>query len=102
MTVLRALVAIIAVAPVVTAQEPVSFRTSDGVLISGIVYGHGDRGVVLVHGARFNKESWDNQGRLLDAIGFRVLAIGLRGFGQSRGPGKEQDLSSPYHLDVLA
>ena len=102
MTVLRALVAIIAVASVVTAQEPVSFRTSDGVLISGIVYGRGDRGVVLVHGGRFNKESWDNQARLLAATGFRVLAIDVRGFGQSRWPGREQGLSAPFQLDVLA
>ena len=35
------------------AQEPVNLTTEDGGLIHAIVYGKGDRGVVLAHGGRF-------------------------------------------------
>jgi pimeloyl-ACP methyl ester carboxylesterase len=86
------------------AQPPerVSFATQDGGLIYGDVYGKGERGVVLAHGARFNKESWEKQARALAKAGFRVLAIDFRGYGQSRGPKKSDPLSGPLHFDVLA
>jgi pimeloyl-ACP methyl ester carboxylesterase len=84
------------------AQEHVSFSTEDGGLVFGDLYGKGDRGVVLAHGGRFNKESWEKQARQLAASGFRVLAIDFRGYGQSRGPGQADAMSAPLHLDVLA
>ncbi len=84
------------------AQEHVSFPTQDGGLIYADMYGTGDRGVVLAHGGRFNKESWEKQARALAAAGFRVLAIDFRGYGQSRGPGQSDPLSAPLHFDVLA
>lgn len=80
----------------------VSFPTQDGGLVSADLYGSGDRGVVLAHGGRFNKESWEKQARTLAAAGFRVLAIDFRGYGQSRDPGQSDPLSAPLHLDVLA
>ena len=43
------------------AQQTVSFKTGDGWMIHGEVHGTGDRGVVLVHGGRFTKESWRPQ-----------------------------------------
>jgi pimeloyl-ACP methyl ester carboxylesterase len=84
------------------AQNTVSFPTEDGGLIYADVYGQGDRAVVLAHGGRFNKESWDKQARTLAAREFKVLAIDFRGYGQSRGPGQSDPLSAPLHLDVLA
>ena len=84
------------------APELVSFPTPDSGLVYGDVYGKGSRGVVLVHGGRFNKESWEPQARALAAAGFRALAIDFRGYGQSRGPGQSDPLSAPLHLDVLA
>ena len=84
------------------AQERVSFPTQDGGLVYADVYGKGDHGVVLAHGGRFNKESWEQQARALAAAGFRVLAFDFRGYGQSRGPGQSDPLSAPLHLDVLA
>jgi hypothetical protein len=39
--------------------EQVSFPTQDGGLIYANMYGKGDRGVVLAHGGRFTKESWE-------------------------------------------
>jgi dienelactone hydrolase len=84
------------------AQKTVSFPTEDGGLVYADVYGQGDRGVVLAHGGRFNKESWEKQARTLAAAQFQVLAIDFRGYGQSRGPGQSDPMSAPLHLDVLA
>jgi esterase/lipase len=66
------------------------------------MYGTGDRGLVLAHGGRFNKESWAKQAPVFATAGFRVLAIDFRGYGQSRGPGQIDPLGAPLHLDVLA
>jgi pimeloyl-ACP methyl ester carboxylesterase len=84
------------------APERVSFPTQDGGLLYADVYGKGQRGVVLAHGGRFNKESWAPQARTLAQAGFRVLAFDFRGYGQSRGPGQGQPMDAPLHLDVLA
>ena len=84
------------------AQEHVSFPTQDGGLIYADMYGDGARGVVLAHGGRFNKASWEKQAQTLAKAGFRVLAIDFRGYGQSRGPGQSDPLSAPLHFDVLA
>ena len=84
------------------AQTTVSFPTDDGGVIYADVYGKGDRGVVLAHGGRFNKESWEKQARRLAAAKFRVLALDFRGYGKSRGPGQSAPMSAPLELDVLA
>ena len=97
-----ALAAMLAHPSFLQAQQHVSFPTQDGGLIYADVYGKGGRGVVLAHGGRFNKESWNPQAKALAAAGFRVLALDFRGYGQSRGPGKGDPLSAPLHLDVLA
>ncbi|HEY6292474.1 MAG TPA: alpha/beta fold hydrolase [Terriglobia bacterium] len=100
--VIRAMAAALVLAGLAAAQEHVSFPTQDGGLIYADLYGKGDRGVVLAHGGRFNKESWEKQARVLATAGFRVLAIDFRGYGQSRGPGQSDPLSAPLQLDVLA
>ena len=46
------------------AQIHVSFPTSDAGLVFADQYGRGDRGVVLAHGGRFDKESWRKQAPL--------------------------------------
>lgn len=74
----------------VAAQEHVTLQARDGARVPADVYGSGDRGVVLAHGGRFNKESWAVQAKLLAGAGFRVVAVDLRRTGQS------------LHLDVLA
>jgi len=84
------------------AQEHVSFATQDGGTLFADLYGKDERGVVLAHGGRFNKESWQKQARILAAAGFRVLAFDFRGYGKSRGPGDSDPLGAPLHLDVLA
>src|SRR5262249_8560706 len=82
--------------------ERVSISTQDGGLISGDLYGAGDRGILLAHGGRFNKESWKPQAEALAKAGFRVLAIDFRGYGESRGPGQKDIFTAPLYLDVLA
>jgi pimeloyl-ACP methyl ester carboxylesterase len=86
----------------IEVPERVGIPTQDGGLIYGDLYGAGYRGIVLAHGGRFNKESWKKQAQALAKAGFRVLAIDLRGYGESRGPGQEDIFTAPLHLDVLA
>jgi pimeloyl-ACP methyl ester carboxylesterase len=66
------------------------------------LYGEGDRGVVLAHGGRFSKESWQPQAHSLAKAGFQVLAFDFRGFGKSHGPGDSDIYTAPVELDVLA
>jgi pimeloyl-ACP methyl ester carboxylesterase len=106
---MRTLVAVIAavflasfLAQTAAAQTTVSFPTEDGGVIYADVYGEGGRAVVLAHGGRFNKESWEKQARVLVSAGFRILAFDFRGYGKSRGPGESDPMNAPLHLDVLA
>lgn len=82
--------------------EHVSFTTEDNGLIYADLYGKGGRGVVLAHGGRFTKESWQPQAQSLARAGFRVLAFDFRGFGKSHGPGDSDMYTAPVQLDVLA
>lgn len=84
------------------AQKTVSFPTEDGGLVYANLYGEGDKAVVLAHGGRFNKESWEKQAQILAAAKFRVLAIDFRGYGKSVGPGQSDPMDAPLYLDVLA
>src|SRR5580704_2811235 len=90
------------VAQTAAAQKLVSFPTEDGGVIYADIYGEGVRAVVLAHGGRFNKESWEKQARTLESAGFRVLALDFRGYGKSRGPGDSEAMDAPLHFDVLA
>ena len=83
------------------AQEPASFMTDDGGQIHAQLYGTGERGVVLAHGGQFDKESWAPQARAIANAGFRVLALDFRGYGDSIGPGQQDPIAAPLHLDVL-
>lgn len=80
----------------------ITFRSSDGGLVHADVYGTGPRGIVLAHGGRFNKSSWEKQSRELMAAGYRVVALDFRGYGKSTGPGQGDVFTAPLHLDVLA
>jgi pimeloyl-ACP methyl ester carboxylesterase len=78
--------------------EDVSFPSLDGGVVSAALHGTGARGVVLVHGGRFDRTSWAPQAPVLARAGFRVLAIDLRGRGGSGGGRAGAD---SVHLDVL-
>ncbi len=62
----------------VVAQLPISIRAADGGAIQADLYGAGSRGVVLAHGGRFDRASWQKQARALADAGFRVVAIDFR------------------------
>jgi len=101
MLIARAVLATLLLPGFAVAQEHVSFPTPDGGVVYADLYGKGERGVVLAHGGRFNKESWEKQAQVLVNVGFRVLAIDFRGRGQSRGPqSKSGDDGVEY--DVLS
>ena len=97
-----AIVAILVGSRAAAAQTTVSFPTSDGGVVFADLYGTGEKGLVLAHGGRFNKESWSGQAPQFVAAGFRVLAIDFRGYGKSHGPGDADPLGAPLDLDVLA
>ena len=99
---LLTIAALLLIPSLTPAQQTVTFKTDDGGVIFADVYGSGDRGVVLAHGGRFNKESWKPQAQQLAAAGFRVLAIDFRGYGASHGPGDKDFFHAPFQLDVLA
>jgi len=79
---------LLALSGIALAQQHICLATRDGGLVYADVYGKGDQGVVLAHGGRFNKESWEKQARILANAGFRAVAIDLRGYGRSHGPGQ--------------
>lgn len=106
MRILTALLAAVALTATAFASLPyvgerVTFPTQDGGIVYGIVYGTGERGVVLAHGGQFNKESWEKQAQALTGAGFRVLAFDFRGYGQSRGP-HDSKSEEGRRYDVLA
>jgi pimeloyl-ACP methyl ester carboxylesterase len=86
----------------VDEPQSIAFPTEDSGMICGIVYGKSPRAVVLVHGGLYRKEGWDSQAHSLVAAGFMALAIDLRGFGCSTGPGQADSYTAPLYLDVLA
>lgn len=89
-------------AAAIVPPTPVTLRTQDGGVLDGDVYGRGERGLVLAHGGRFDKESWAKQAQAFAAAGYRVLAIDFRGYGKSRGPGLGDPMTARLELDVLA
>jgi pimeloyl-ACP methyl ester carboxylesterase len=76
----------------------VVFQTSDQGTVHAMKYGKGSQGVVLAHGAVFNKESWDAFARKLGDRGVVALAVDFRRYGLSR-PGTRPDA---LHEDLLA
>lgn len=88
-----------------TAATPVTFQAPDGGAIQALLYqpsGSSRGGVVLAHGAAFNKESWADLAPQIAARGFTALALDFRGYGASKpgsaGPqAREQDVLGAIH-----
>lgn len=87
---------------IASAQQHVLLRASDGWVVASDVYGGGAHGLVLAHGGRLTKESWRAQAERLAAAGNSVIAIDLRGFGQSQTPPNAVASDSRKELDVIA
>ncbi len=64
-------------------MQKVSFETSDGVKIVGNYWHGSDRAVLLLHMMPATKESWNKFAKALNNENITVLAIDLRGHGES-------------------
>jgi dipeptidyl aminopeptidase/acylaminoacyl peptidase len=65
-------------------SREVSFSTSDGGTVAADLYAaRGSDGVVLAHGAAFDKASWAPFASWLADRGQQVLALDFRGYGRS-------------------
>ena len=87
-----------------SAQQPLSIPAPNGGVIRADSYGAGVHGVVLAHGGRFDKSSWEEQGRTLAEAGFRAVAIDFRAAIQSRAGQESACLydAACLAVDVLA
>lgn len=89
-------------------SEVVKLKTSDSVEIIGDYYAAGgDNGVLLLHMMPSDRKSWTKFAEKLQANDFKVLAIDLRGHGESQGgPDGYKKFSDAEHrssiLDVEA
>lgn len=89
-------------------SEKVILKTEDGIELSADYYpAESRRGVLLLHMMPANRKSWSVFAQKLQGIGFRVLAIDLRGHGESSGgPDGYKKFSDAEHqasrLDVEA
>jgi pimeloyl-ACP methyl ester carboxylesterase len=82
------------------AQEQVSFLTWDGITIHGDWYAAKDasiRVLILLHMNRSDRSHWKDFASIASPQNFYVLAIDLRGHGEST-----ESTSGPIHFDSLA
>jgi pimeloyl-ACP methyl ester carboxylesterase len=70
--------------PAQTLPQSTAIPAPDGPAIQADVYGTGPRAVVLLHGGRFDKRSWQPQAEQLVQRGFRVVAIDFRAAVEGR------------------
>jgi len=95
----------VACASEVVAQSParrVVAQTLDSGRVVADHLGSGNRGVVLVHGGRYTRRHWGSLPLHLASDGAQVLAIDLRGYGESRR-NRLADIGQPEEaLDVQA
>lgn len=76
----------------------VTFRTTDGFLLEGRVFGDGEVAVVLSHMFPAEMGSWFSFAEDLAAEGYASLAFNFRGYGSSEGSRNIDRI----HRDVLA
>ena len=67
------------------AVSAVTFTTSDGVVLSGRLYGTGTTGVVLAHMYPADQSSWASFAERLASKGYAALTFDFRGYGRSGG-----------------
>jgi pimeloyl-ACP methyl ester carboxylesterase len=65
-----------------TGSDAVSFRTDDGIELSGRLFGprHAEAGIVLAHGATVDQSSWYAFADELGKLGYLVLTFDFRGY----------------------
>lgn len=67
------------------AERAVKFRTSDGLVLSGRLFGSGHVGVVFAHMIPADASSWYGAARRLAREGYLALAFNFRGYDDSQG-----------------
>lgn len=84
-----------------TAMEKITLKTKDGLNIVGSYWRpsmESTRGALLLHMMPLTKESWNDFAPRLVEIGYHVLAIDLRGHGESGGgPNGHKSFSDAEH-----
>lgn len=78
--------------PDAVRQHTISFRASDGVRVSGLVFGGGEKGVVLEHEQGWYICSWLPFAQILAARGYHVLLFEARGTGASGPVDREHNI----------
>lgn len=68
-----------------TGGKDVTLTTKDGVKIAATYYAGGERGVILLHMLGRSRGDYAGLAQELNTRGFSVIAIDLRGHGQSEG-----------------
>ena len=92
----------IALASLPALAASVTLTSPDGVALTGEDFGGGKRAVLLVHDAERSREDFSTLAPRLASAGYHVLAIDLRGHGQSvHAPASDADWS-PLVGDVEA
>lgn len=66
-------------------SEEIILKTSDGKKITATFYRGGGNGVVLLHMLGRDRNDWDNFAKILQSLNYSVVAIDLRGHGESEG-----------------
>lgn len=76
-------------------NDPIFFRSEDGLGIEATVFGGGDHWIVLAHGKSFDMESWYGFSGFLNENGFTAFPFNFRGYGRS------DHKDGRYWLDVI-
>lgn len=84
--------------PPVVDVKTIEFAASDGVTLSGRLFGTGDKWVVLAHMLPADQNSWEPFARELASRGYRALTFNFRGYSPSGG---SRDIPK-FELDVQA
>lgn len=69
----------------ITSAPKTGFRTSDGFLLEGRVFGEGRRAIVLAHMRPSDQKSWFDFAEALAEKRYLVLTFNFRGYGDSQG-----------------
>ncbi|MHB8381141.1 MAG: alpha/beta hydrolase [Candidatus Binataceae bacterium] len=63
----------------------VEFKSADGTLLRGHLYGNGATGIILAHQYNGNQSGWTDFAIYLAAHGYQALTFDFRGFPESEG-----------------
>ena len=72
-------------APATEAYQVVTFQSTDGLELSGRLFGEGDIAVILAHMFPADQGSWQDFAQELADEGYMALTFDFRGYGSSQG-----------------